>query len=128
MIVAFGLALLIFALNDLTVFNRVIHINVNISVPILVLLIGYLPFIYRLRKKKRSWKEITSRQIDLLEIVLLAFFVIMDSIALMALFPDNYRQQNIIFYSGLLLVLILAIKMVRYQHKEPKDTDETKNT
>jgi hypothetical protein len=126
--VVLGLAILILVLNDLPVFNVSLHLEVNIAVPILILIIGYLPLLNPKRKKKRSWKEFVAIQLDLLEIILLAFFVVMDSVALMSLFPDNYRQQNIIFFAGFLLLIILVVKMIRYQSKEVVDNNKPKDS
>jgi len=56
-----------------------------------------------------------TRFLDISEMVLLAFFVIMDSIALLALFPEDTKNQLIVLVAGILLTIILITKIIRYR-------------
>jgi uncharacterized protein YhhL (DUF1145 family) len=56
-----------------------------------------------------------TRFLDLTEMVLLGFFVVLNSVTLLERFPGDTRNQIIILVAGILLAFILLIKMVRYK-------------
>jgi len=114
-IFALGFVILILVINNLSIFHLSIHIEVNIGVPIVILVIGYLPL---LNPKRKSCKENLTRQLDLLEMLLLAFFIALDSRALLDLFPGDTRNQITVLAAGILLMLILIIKVMRYRDTE----------
>ena len=56
-----------------------------------------------------------TRLLDLSEMVLVAFFVVLNSVILLKRFPGDTRNQIIVLVAGILLAFILLIKMIRYK-------------